>query len=168
MGGKAWICGTGQTKNYAGNNRPTLGIGVCGRMQESEYWGHYPIADVEYKTDAPVQLGVRSWSPFIPGDSKASNTPGAVFEVHLRNKGTSGAERERGIQLSGLCRASLTRLLDRLAQLAPKAGHASTADLPSSCARRVKGCVGGGQGLGNELRPGDGDDGDVRSGGAWA
>ena len=92
MGGKGYVCGTGQTKNYAGNNRPSFGIGVAGGMQESEYWGHYPIADVEYKTDAPVQIGVRSWSPFIIGDSQASNTPGAVFEVHLRNKGTTGAK----------------------------------------------------------------------------
>ena len=84
---EAWVCGTGQTKNYAGNNRPSFGIGVRGSMQESEYWGHYPIADVEYKSDAPVGIGVRSWSPFIPGDAKVSNTPGAVFEVHLRNQG---------------------------------------------------------------------------------
>jgi uncharacterized protein (DUF608 family) len=86
---RAWILGTGQTKHYAGNNRPSLGIGVPGSMQESEYWGHYPIADVEYKSDAPLGIGVRSWSPFIPGDTKASNTPGAVFEVHLRNTGTT-------------------------------------------------------------------------------
>ena len=85
--GRSWVFGTGQTKNYAGNNRPSYGIGVPGGMQETEYWGHYPIADVEYKSDAPVQIGVRSWSPFIPGDAKTSNTPGAVFEVHLRNKG---------------------------------------------------------------------------------
>jgi len=88
--GRAWILGTGQTKHYAGNNRPSFDIGVGGSMQESEYWGHYPIADIEYKSDAPVQIGVRSWSPFIPGDAKTSNTPGAVFEVHLRNKGTTG------------------------------------------------------------------------------
>jgi uncharacterized protein (DUF608 family) len=89
-GGRAWVLGTGQTKNYAGNNRPSFGISTCGSMQESDYWGHYPIADVEYKSDAPLGIGVRSWSPFIPGDSKASNTPGAVFEVHLRNSGTIG------------------------------------------------------------------------------
>jgi uncharacterized protein (DUF608 family) len=89
-GGKSWVFGTGQTKNYAGNNRPSFGLSVLGGMQESEYWGHYPIADVEYKTDAPVQIGVRSWSPFIPGDAKVSNTPGAVFEVHLRNPQTMG------------------------------------------------------------------------------
>src|SRR5690348_5865278 len=81
--GRSWIFGTGQTKNYAGNYRPSYGIAGPGGAQETEYCGHYPIADAEYKTDAPVQIGVRSWSPFIPGDSKASNTPGAVFEVHL-------------------------------------------------------------------------------------
>jgi len=33
-GGRAWVCGTGQTKNYAGNNRPTLGVNLeCGSMQ---------------------------------------------------------------------------------------------------------------------------------------
>ena len=87
VGSKGWVCGTGQTKNYAGNNRPSLGIGVCSSMSESDYWGHYPIADIEYHApEAPVQVGLRAWSPFIPGDSKSSNTPGAVFEVHLRNQ----------------------------------------------------------------------------------
>jgi len=88
-GGRSWVFGTAQTKNYAGNNRPSMGVKVLGSMQESEYWGHYPIADIEYKSDAPVQVGVRCWSPFIPGDAKASNTPGAVFETHLRNTSSS-------------------------------------------------------------------------------
>lgn len=51
------------------------------------YWGHYPVADVEYDTTAPVQVGLRAWSPFIPGDAERSNLPAAVFEVHLRNPG---------------------------------------------------------------------------------
>ena len=93
IGGKTSAFATGQTKNYAGNNRPSLGINLkmlkVGLIQSSDYWGHYPIADVEYKTDQPVEVGVRSWSPFIPGDVKASNTPGAVFEVHLRNTSSS-------------------------------------------------------------------------------
>ena len=50
-----------------------------------DYWGHYPIVDMQYKTDAPVEVGLRAWAPFIPGDAKTSNTPGAVFEVHLKN-----------------------------------------------------------------------------------
>src|SRR6202140_4122701 len=50
-----------------------------------DYWGHYPVADLQYQTGAPVKVALRAWSPFIPGDSKISNTPGAIFEIHLTN-----------------------------------------------------------------------------------
>ena len=53
--------------------------------REIHYWGHYPVADLEYETNAPVGVGLRAWAPFLPGDAEASNLPGAVFEVHLRN-----------------------------------------------------------------------------------
>ncbi len=53
--------------------------------REIHYWGHYPVADLEFETDAPVSVGLRAWAPFIPGDTPASNIPAAVFEVHLRN-----------------------------------------------------------------------------------
>ncbi|MEX2307953.1 MAG: GH116 family glycosyl-hydrolase [Pirellulales bacterium] len=49
------------------------------------YWGHYPIVDLDYQTDAPVAVSLRGWAPFLPGDAKASSIPGAVFEVHLEN-----------------------------------------------------------------------------------
>lgn len=53
---------------------------------EIHFWGHFPVADLEYETPgSPVEVGLRAWSPFIVGDSKTSNTPGIVFEVHLRN-----------------------------------------------------------------------------------
>jgi uncharacterized protein (DUF608 family) len=53
---------------------------------EIHYWGHYPVLDIEYETPgSPVGIGMRAWSPFIVGDAAASNTPAAVFEVHLRN-----------------------------------------------------------------------------------
>ena len=156
MGGRGWVCGTGQTKNYAGNNRPSFGIGVCGGMQESEYWGHYPIADVEYKSDAPVQIGVRSWSPFIPGDSKASNTPGAVFEVHLRNKGTTGAKGCVVFSFPGFADHHTRDSSIGWPNLPQEAGDASSPDFPPCRARRAQGRVGGRQGVGNELRSGDG------------
>lgn len=53
--------------------------------QDIRYWGHYPIADIEYVMDAPVNVALRAWSPFVPGDVLISSTPAAVFEVHLRN-----------------------------------------------------------------------------------
>ena len=55
--------------------------------KEIHYWGHYPVADLEFETDAPVQVGLRAWSPFLPGDVRASMMPAIVFEVHLRNPG---------------------------------------------------------------------------------
>ena len=57
--------------------------------EEIHYWGHYPVLDMEYETSAPISVGVRAWSPFIPGDAHLSNVPGAVFEVHLRNTTTT-------------------------------------------------------------------------------
>ncbi len=60
---------------------------------EIHYWGHYPVADVEFAIGAPVRVGLRAWSPFLPGDAAASNTPGAIFEVHLRN---AAAELQKG------------------------------------------------------------------------
>lgn len=53
--------------------------------REIHYFGHYPVADLEYDTDSPVSVGLRAWAPFIPGDAHASNIPGAIFEVRLRN-----------------------------------------------------------------------------------
>ena len=53
--------------------------------KDIHYWGHYPVADLEYELDAPVSVGLRAWTPFIPGDAQLSNTPGAIFEVHVRN-----------------------------------------------------------------------------------
>jgi uncharacterized protein (DUF608 family) len=78
-----------------------LGIGdkVCvlakkdipgvGSANDVRYFGHYPVADLEYDIDCPVSVGLRAWSPFMPGDSFLSNTPGAVFEVRLRNTTSS-------------------------------------------------------------------------------
>ncbi|MBI4585613.1 MAG: hypothetical protein HY717_16485 [Planctomycetes bacterium] len=57
--------------------------------REIHYWGHYPVADLEYETDAPVSVGLRAWAPFLPGNAEASNIPGAVFEVYLRNLSSS-------------------------------------------------------------------------------
>ncbi|MDE3180987.1 MAG: hypothetical protein KGM47_15175, partial [Acidobacteriota bacterium] len=56
------------------------------------YWGHYPIADLEYDLDGPLSAGLRAWCPFLPGDAETSNIPAAIFELRLHNK-TSGIVR---------------------------------------------------------------------------
>ena len=63
------------------------------KAKDIHYWGHYPVADLEFDMpDAPVGVGMRAWTPFILGDSAASNTPGAVFELHLRNRTNSAKD----------------------------------------------------------------------------
>ena len=65
------------------------------------YWGHYPVVDMEFEMPgSPVSAGVRAWSPFLPGDSATSNTPGAVFDVHLRNDKQDGAGRPARLHVS--------------------------------------------------------------------
>lgn len=66
-----------------------LDIGLAGvALADSiDYWGHYPMVDLEFNTAAPVTVGMRAWSPFIPGDTTVSMMPGAVFEISVRNPG---------------------------------------------------------------------------------
>jgi uncharacterized protein (DUF608 family) len=50
------------------------------------YWGHHPVADLTADFgELPLGLGLRAFSPLIPGDRAASNTPVALFELELRN-----------------------------------------------------------------------------------
>ena len=56
-----------------------------GTAKEIHYWGHYPVVDLEFETDAPISVGLRAWAPFLPGCVVDSMLPGLVFEVHLRN-----------------------------------------------------------------------------------
>ncbi|MHB1421556.1 MAG: GH116 family glycosyl-hydrolase [Bacillota bacterium] len=56
-------------------------------IDDIEYWGHYPIVDMEYKADMPVSVGMRAFTPFIPGDEDVSMLPAAMFEIYLRNTG---------------------------------------------------------------------------------
>jgi uncharacterized protein (DUF608 family) len=50
------------------------------------YWGHYPVADLcAHVDEAPLEIGIRAFTPFIVGDAAASNTPVALFELELRN-----------------------------------------------------------------------------------
>lgn len=76
------------------------------------YWGHYPVADLEYEMPgSPVSVGLRAWAPFLPGDSITSNTPGATFEVHLRNMTSERQEGRLAFTFSGPTQAE--------AQIAP-------------------------------------------------
>ena len=55
------------------------------RATSIDYWGHYPMLDMEFDTPRPVEVGLRAYAPFLPGDEKTSMAPGVVFEFTLRN-----------------------------------------------------------------------------------
>ncbi len=103
VNGKTWVLATdtkgkkdrpiasGQTLFPPTDYTPTyydIGLKDVNLANSIDYWGHYPIVDMEFKTDSPVQAGMRAWSPFLPGDTKTSLMPGAVFECRIRNNST--------------------------------------------------------------------------------
>ena len=50
------------------------------------YWGHYPVADLYARFgEAPLEIGIRAFTPFIVGDAAASNIPVALFDLELSN-----------------------------------------------------------------------------------
>lgn len=52
------------------------------------YFGHFPIADLVATLDqVELEIGIRAFSPFVLGDSAASNVPAALFEIEIRNLG---------------------------------------------------------------------------------
>ena len=59
------------------------GVDICRSL---EYFGHFPIADMEFETGDELQVGVRAYSPFLPGDSETTQLPVAAFQIHLHNQ----------------------------------------------------------------------------------
>ncbi|MHB1460957.1 MAG: GH116 family glycosyl-hydrolase [Armatimonadota bacterium] len=94
VGGTTWVMTTGKTKQYwvsgvKPDATPDLELKGTQKATAIDYWGHYPVADLQYHTDCPVTVAMRAWSPLIPGDVKVSNTPGCVFSVRIKNAGSS-------------------------------------------------------------------------------
>lgn len=111
VAGKTWVlCDPTQTRQGQGDYQTRLGgkplppVSDTLRLEgvktadQIHYWGHYPVADLEFDTDAPVSVGLRAWSPFFPGDTKDSMIPAIVFEVHIRN--TSPEKQEGSVAFS--------------------------------------------------------------------
>jgi hypothetical protein len=92
VGGQTWVLCDPQVKQGEGGAQTPIEPGVSGlsldgvaTADEIHYWGHYPVADLEFVTSAPVSVGLRAWSPFLPGDVASSMMPAIVIEAHLRN-----------------------------------------------------------------------------------
>ncbi len=100
VAGETWVlCDPQPKQGWGGAQVPVepvladLDLAGVKTARQIHYWGHYPVADLEFETSAPVSAGLRAWAPFLPGDVKGSMIPAIVFEVRLRN-GT--AERQTG------------------------------------------------------------------------
>lgn len=57
------------------------------------YLGHFPIADLQASLpQSSIEVGIRAFAPFIPGDAAASNVPAALFEIEIANRGSEDAD----------------------------------------------------------------------------
>lgn len=52
-----------------------------------QYWGHFPVADLQVTLDIPLCLAIRAFTPFVLGDANTSNTPVVLLQVSLLNTG---------------------------------------------------------------------------------
>ena len=114
VGEKTWVlCDPKQVKPYYSDQTANLftppvepvftnlNLQGVSTAREIHYWGHYPVADLEFDTDAPIAVGLRAWSPFLPGDLESSLVPGIVFEVHLGNATDSAQQGSVALSFPG-------------------------------------------------------------------
>lgn len=99
VNGETWVLAKEKVKMGGGRDQipvepvfTDLDLDAVNTVEEIHYWGHYPVADLEFETSAPVRVGMRCWSPFLPGDVKDSVVPAIICEVHLRNPSDSKQE----------------------------------------------------------------------------
>ena len=80
-GGKTWVLCDKQPKKAWREKGVPYGKPVLPVLSELKlegvetakqihYWGHYPVADLEFETDAPVQVGLPRGRPSCPAISK--------------------------------------------------------------------------------------------------
>jgi uncharacterized protein (DUF608 family) len=59
------------------------------RLNDAVFIHRFPFAEIEMREARwPVEVSLRAWSPFIPGDEDASGLPVAALTYRLRNAGT--------------------------------------------------------------------------------
>lgn len=99
VNGQTWVlCDPAQVKQGEGSAQKNpvepvlsnLNLDGVRTVRQIHYWGHYPVADLEFEPEdeagpCPLSVGMRAWAPFLPGDVTASMCPAIAFEVHCRN-----------------------------------------------------------------------------------
>jgi len=69
--------------------------------EDIRYFGHFPAADIQFDLEAPIQVVLRAFTPFVPGDSEISNTPTALFSVRLTNVSDETVEGRLALSFPG-------------------------------------------------------------------
>lgn len=85
VGHESWVLSTQRLACDVDGTPLNLSRRKAKAVDGIDYWGHYPVADLEYVVDCPLNMALRAWSPFLPGDLEASSLPVAMFELHLEN-----------------------------------------------------------------------------------
>ena len=68
----------------------TVDVAGLPRVQRIEYEGAYPFARLNYADpDLPVRVRLEAFSPIVPGDSRLSAMPVALFVFHVTNTDSS-------------------------------------------------------------------------------
>ena len=56
------------------------------RFKSNDFISRFPFADIKlYDDDIPLDVSIRAWSPFIPGDADNSSLPVATVEYTFKN-----------------------------------------------------------------------------------
>jgi hypothetical protein len=77
---------------YTGNGSSTSSYGFP-RFEEATFLARFPFAMVSLKDgDLPLEVSIRGWSPFIPGDEDHSSLPVAALEYTFINRADSALE----------------------------------------------------------------------------
>ncbi|HDS07435.1 MAG TPA: hypothetical protein ENO05_07385 [Bacteroides sp.] len=70
---------------YTGNGSSDSNYGFP-RFEEAEFLARFPFATIRLKDgDIPLDVSIRGWSPFIPGDEDNSSLPVAALEYTFTN-----------------------------------------------------------------------------------
>ena len=56
------------------------------QIQDNSFQGEFPIAQIQFKDNSiPLDISLKAFNPFIPGDSEASSLPVAILHYEIKN-----------------------------------------------------------------------------------
>lgn len=91
-GSAALLAGPLDDREYLqANGKPTANYGLP-RFKRATFASTYPYGRVNLSGGLPLEVEVRAFNPFIPGDSAASSLPVATLTYVVRNRSTQDLE----------------------------------------------------------------------------